>query len=103
MIDRSCRSEPVSSTQVTTIWNTTRPREMSDTLRLVLPRPASRKTSTAFARDDITAGNRPENTAAASVASTVKSSAGPSTSKVIHDGGGFSRFRTVADSQSVDA
>ena len=54
-------------------------------------------------RDEITAGNRPEKTAAASVASTVKSSAGPSTSNVIHDGGGFSRLRTVADSQSVDA
>ena len=26
-----------------------------------------------------------------------------STSNVIHEGGGFSRFRTVADSQSIDA
>src|SRR5918994_7521232 len=93
--DRSCRREPVSSTQVTTIWKTTRLREMSETLRLVLPRPASLKTSTAFALDEITAGSKPENTAAASVASTVKISAAPSTSNVIQDGGGFSMFLTV--------
>ncbi len=93
----------MSSTQVTTIWNTTSPREMSATLRLVLPRPPSRSTSAALARDDISAGSRPENTAAASVARTVNARTGASTSNVIHDGGGFSRFLTVADSQSIDA
>src|SRR6476469_4894807 len=86
---------------VTTIWNTTSPRETSVTARLVFPRHASRSTSTAFARDDIHAGSRPETTAAVSVQNTVNTSACASTSNVIHDGGGFSMFLTVADSQSV--
>src|SRR5437763_1289603 len=76
---------------------------MNVTLRLVLPRPASRSTSTAFARDEIHAGSRPENIAAAIVDRTVKASTGASTSNVIQDGGGFSRFLTVADNQSIDA
>ena len=51
----------------------------------------------------MTAGSRPDRTAAAIVDSTTKKRTGPSTSNVIHDGGRFSRFRTVADSQSIEA
>jgi hypothetical protein len=39
--------DPISSTHVTTIWNTTRPRETMVTCRLVVPRPESRSTPTA--------------------------------------------------------
>ena len=57
----------------------------------------------AFARDDIQAGRSPETTAATSVARDRECQDESSTSNVIHDGGGFSRRWTVADSQSVDA
>ena len=70
--------------------------------RLVLPRPPSRSTSMAFARDDIQAGSSPETIAAPTVANTVTASTGPLTSNTIHDGGGVSRLRTVAESQSID-
>jgi hypothetical protein len=69
----------------------------------VLPRPPSLNTSTAFARDDINAGRSPDSTAAATVESTVIIRTVASTSNVIHEGGGFSRFLTVDDSQSIDA
>ena len=69
--------------QVTTIWKTTRPRETSVTPRLVVPRPPSRSTALALARDDIQAGSRPDSTAAAIVAATVTASTMPSTSNVM--------------------
>src|SRR5579872_1001049 len=92
----------MSSTQVTTIWNTTRPREMAVMLRLVEPRPPSRSTAFVSARDDIHAGRSPEATAASAVAPTLTDSTSGLTSKVIHDGGGFSRLRSVAESQSIE-
>ena len=66
--------------QVTTIWKTTRPREITVTPRLVVPRPPSRSTALVLARDDIHAGSRPESTAARIVAATVTASTRPSTS-----------------------
>ena len=101
-IDRTCSSEPISSTQVTTIWNTTSPREITLLLRLVLPRPPSRNTAFVSARDDIHAGSSPDATAAIIVAPTVTDRTTASTSKVIHDGGGVSRLCSVADSQSME-
>src|SRR6516225_7166341 len=80
----------------------TSPREINVTRRLVLPRPLSRSTSAALPRDDIHAGRSPDATAATSVAVTVTASTTASTSNVIHDGGGFSRLRTTADSQSIE-
>ena len=72
------------------------------TPRLVLPRPPPLSTSTTEARDDIQAGTSPDTTAATIVAATVHASTRPSTSNVIHDGGGFSRLCSVDDSQSID-
>ncbi len=69
---------------------------------LVLPRPPSRSTSTTLLRDAIHAGSRPEASAAPIVATTVTARTRASTSNVIHDGGGVSRLRTVAVSQSID-
>ena len=51
--------------------------------RLVVPRPPSRSTALALARDDIHAGSSPERTAAAIVAATVTASTIASTSKVM--------------------
>jgi hypothetical protein len=56
-------------------------------LRLLLPRPLSRRTSAAFVRDEPSAGSRPENTAAAAVDATVTASTRPFMSNVIHAGG----------------
>ncbi len=95
-------SAPISSTQVTPIWNTTRPRVTIPTLRVVLPRPPSLSAPTTPARDDIQAGSRPEPTAATSMAATVKASTGASRSKRIQAGGGVGRLRMTADSQSTD-
>ena len=88
---------------MTTIWNTTRPRETSATRRLVPPRPPpSRSTAFVSAPDDIHAGSRPDATAAPMAATTETASTTRSTSNVIHDGGGVSRLRTDADSQSIE-
>src|SRR5471032_1163517 len=100
MIDRTCKSDPINNTHVTTIWNTTRLREIRLTRRLVVPRPPSRSTALVFVREDIHAGKSPETTAATNIASTVTASTGASTSNVIHEGGGLSRLCTVADNQS---
>ncbi len=71
-------------------------------LRPVLPRPPSLNTALVSARDDIHAGSSPDAIAATTVAPTVTASTTPSTSKEIHEGGGFSRFRIVAESQSIE-
>jgi hypothetical protein len=68
---------------VTTIWKTTRPREITATLRLVPPRPPSRSVALVSARDDIHAGSSPEASAATSVALTVTASTVTSTSNVM--------------------
>ena len=52
-IDRICSIAPIRRTHVTTIWNTTRPRDQDTAAPLVSPRPLSRSTSTALVRDDI--------------------------------------------------
>ncbi len=75
---------------------------MKPTPRLVLPRPPSLSTFTTRAREAIQAGRMPDMSAAAAVAATVNSSTGVSSVNVIHEGGGLSRLRTDADSQSVD-
>src|SRR5436190_10774895 len=101
-IDRAWRIDPISSTHVTTIWTVTRPREIRLTLRLVLPRPESRSTPAALARDENHAGSSPDATADSTVAPTVNARTTGSIVNAIQAGGGLSRFRTVASSQSTD-
>src|SRR5213078_1846013 len=59
------------------------------------------RTAFVSARDDIHAGSSPDATAARIVAPIVTASTTPSTSNVMYDGGGLSRLRIVACSQSV--
>ena len=87
---------------VTTIWNTTRPREMRFTR-------AVRVAAAAVAQhvDDVRARRHPGGYQARNDRRHERGRHRErqderSTSNVIHDGGGFSRPWTVADSQSVD-
>jgi electron transfer flavoprotein alpha/beta subunit len=77
---------------VTTICKTTRPRVITLTARLVLPRPDSFRASMAVAREDIHAGTNPEPTAARIVAATAKISTGASMLKVMYEGMGLARL-----------
>ncbi len=100
--DRTCSSAPIRRTHVTTICSTTRPRVTTLMRPLVAPRPPSPRTARALTREDNHAGSKPERTAAAIVALTVKARTRRSMSKIIQPGGGFSMLRSVAASQSIE-